>query len=64
MDELNEAVRSALSGDNRGREMLERAISEELGVSPTPASTSAAVVRRLQAIEEVRALMKRETTGA
>jgi pyochelin synthetase len=63
MDELNGAVRSAHSGDDRGRGVLERAMSEELGASATPAATSAAIMRRLRGIKEARALMKRETTG-
>ena len=37
-------------------------MSEELGNSPAPAE-SEAVERRLRAIEDVRALMGRETTG-
>ena len=63
MDNLNDTIRAALSGDDRSRDMLERAMSEELGASSSLAAASAAAERRLRAIEEVRALMKCETTG-
>lgn len=63
MDALSDAIRSALSGEDRGREVLGRAMSEELGTRSTPAKAIAAAERRLRTIEQARALMRRETAG-
>ena len=60
--QLNEAIRSALSGVDYDQKALELAMSEELGNSSTPAAIDAAVVRRLQAIRDIRSLLKDETT--
>ena len=58
MDGLDGAIRRALAGDDRGRQILEHAMAEELGEST---SVHDAVARRLRAIGDIRAIMKRET---
>ena len=58
MDGLDGAIRCALAGDDRGRQILEHAMAEELGEST---SVHDAVARRLRAIGDIRAIMKRET---
>ena len=44
----NEAIRSARGGWPRGRKLLEKAMSEELGNSPAPAELADAVEQRLR----------------
>lgn len=66
MDELDEAITHALlAEDDHGREVLERAMCQELGTSastPAAAELAAAVAGRLRELEEVRGMMRRETT--